>query len=230
MDQPTQTVIYRLDKRHKPIWQFHSMPESIVGGGRSLEHARTQYRDALSFSLDDERPLPEIREFIERGNKGGDQRRRIWVRTALDSPVGDNAYKNIARQISIYPDEDLEWLSRYPSAGGDPVVVSCGPNDTLGSIFDQMTPFDFLIAVIGHGSGDRVTSLVWLVVQGAATLRKGDRPTKLDEFQLTRDSQMSEVFRLALEHGDVTVSRRFDQALKEGQNLPPAPFAVLAAA
>jgi hypothetical protein len=216
MGQPTQTVIYRLDKAHKPIWQFHSMPESIVGGGRSLEDARAQYRGALSFSLDGG-PLPDIHEFIER-----DTKRRIWVRTALESPVADNAYRMVARQLSTYPDEDLEWLSRYPSAGGDPVVVSCGPTDSLGSIFDQITPFDFLIAVMGHGSGDRVTSLVWLVIQGAATVKKGDRPSSLDEFRLTRDSPMSEVFRLATQHGDVTVSRRFDQTPTAPALLAPA--------
>lgn len=228
MAQPAQTVIYRLDKNHQPIWQFHSMPESIVGGGRSLANAQKQYREALAFTLDDGGPLPEVQEFIEREAKGGTQGQRIWVRTALDSPVADNAYRNIAKQIAIYPDEDLAWLSCYPSAGGDPVVVSCGPTDLLGSIFDQMTPFDFLIAVMGHGPAGRVTSLVWLVIQGAATIREGDKPSSLDEFRLTRDSQMQEVFDLGMKHGDVTLSQRWGQALENGINPPRSPVAVLA--
>jgi hypothetical protein len=45
---------------------------------------------------------------------------------------------------------------------------------------------------------------------------------RLDEFRLTRDSQMAEVFRLAMEHGDVTMGGPHAHA--------PSPLALLAPA
>ena len=49
--------------RTEPVWRFHSMPESAVGGGNTLDEAREQYRDALHDLLDTDQ-LPEIREYI----------------------------------------------------------------------------------------------------------------------------------------------------------------------
>jgi hypothetical protein len=49
MTQPVQTVIYRLDLTHDPAWQFHSMPESIVGGAETLDEAGLEYQEALKF-------------------------------------------------------------------------------------------------------------------------------------------------------------------------------------
>ena len=84
MAQPVQTVIYRLNPAHNPAWQFYSLPESVVGGGKTLDEARAEYRDALRFSLDTD-ALPEIREHIEReiGNLG------IWMRLRIDHPNFD---------------------------------------------------------------------------------------------------------------------------------------------
>ena len=86
MTQPVQTVIYRLNPAHDPAWQFYSMPESIVGGGKTLDEARAEYRDALAFSLDTD-ALPEVREYVEReiGNLG------IWMRVPIDHPNFDGA-------------------------------------------------------------------------------------------------------------------------------------------
>lgn len=68
MTDSAQTVVYRLDRAHDPAWQFYSMPESIVGGGKSLDEARAEYLDALAFSLDTD-ALPVVREYIEGGNR-----------------------------------------------------------------------------------------------------------------------------------------------------------------
>lgn len=55
-----QTVEFRYDISCNPAWQYHSEPESIVGGGATLDEARESYREALKFSLG---YVPPIREF-----------------------------------------------------------------------------------------------------------------------------------------------------------------------
>jgi hypothetical protein len=104
MTQPVQTVIYRLNMVHDPAWQFHSMPESIVGGGKTLDAARSEYREALKFSLDTQ-ILPTVHEYVEReiGNLG------IWLRLPIDHPNFDAVLDQVGRQIASYPD-DHGWF------------------------------------------------------------------------------------------------------------------------
>jgi hypothetical protein len=192
-----QTVIYRLDEAHKPIWQYHSMPESAVGGGNTLNEAREQYRAALRFLLDTDR-LPEIHEYVEREAHLG-----IWVRTLLKDPNGEAVVREIAGQIAQYPREDLDWFYRSPTAGGDPVVFHGSPNDPLASIFVQITPFDSLILMAGLGDGGpKPRQLMWLVIAGleAERANRDEPPVGLDEFGLTSESPLSEVFAAALRH------------------------------
>ncbi len=194
---PAQTVIYRLDEAHKPIWQFHSMPESTVGGGNTLDEAREQYREALSFMLDSDR-LPEIREYVEKEAHLG-----IWVRTRISDPQADAILREIAGQISQYPPEDLDWFYQNPTAGGDPVIFHGRPDDPLYSIFDQMTPFDSLILMAGLGNGGgRPTQLAWLVVAGLGAERanRDGPPIGLDEFGLTPSTPLHKVFAAALRY------------------------------
>ena len=194
---PPQTVIYRLDTAHKPQWQFHSMPESAVGGGNTLDEAREEYRDALHFLLDTDE-LPEIREYIEKEAHVG-----IWVRTLLTDPHGDAQVQEIGRQISSYPPEDLDgFFYRNPSAGGDPVVFHGHPNDQLGSIFQQMTPFDSLILMAGVGDGGPVPQKVmWLVIAGTGSPVDHDESLPdLDKVGLTPQSPLREVFSVVWRH------------------------------
>jgi hypothetical protein len=197
MAAPAQTVIYRLDDAHRPVWQYHSMPESAVGGGNSLDEAREQFRDALRFLLDTDE-LPEIREYIEREAHLG-----IWVRTLIDDPNADAVLQMVATQVSRYLPEDLDWFYRSPTAGGDPVVFHGDPNDPLASIFQQMTPFDYLILVAGYGDGAPTPQkLMWLVIAGpeAAGAGGGDLPVGFGEIGLTLNSPLSKAFALALQH------------------------------
>jgi hypothetical protein len=203
MATPPQTVIYRLDAAHKPAWQFHSMPESAVGGGNTLDEAREEYRGALRFLLATEQ-LPEIVEYIEREAHVG-----IWVRTLLTRPHGDALdhaeamAKEIGRQIASYPAEDLDgFFYRNPTAGGDPVVFHGEPNDPLVSIFRQMTPFDSLILMAGFGAGGPAPQkLMWLVIAGTqASADHSESPLNLAELGLTPQSPLIEVFGVALQH------------------------------
>ncbi|MGO9353282.1 MAG: hypothetical protein ACLP3C_21505 [Mycobacterium sp.] len=197
MAAPPQTVIYRLDEAYKPEWQFHSMPESAVGGGNTLDEAREEYRDALRFLLDTDQ-LPEIREYIEREAHVG-----IWVRTLLGDPHGDAQVQEIGHQIASYPPEDLDgFFYRNPTAGGDPVVFHGGPNDPLVSIFRQMTPFDSLILMAGVGDGGpKPQKLMWLVIAGTeASVDRDESLPGLGELGLTLESPLSEVFAAVWKH------------------------------
>ena len=197
MATPPQTVIYRLDDRHKPEWQFHSMPESAVGGGNTLDEARKEYRDALRFLLDTDQ-LPEIREYIEREAHLG-----IWARTLLTDPQGQAVVQEIGAQIASYPPEDLDgFFYRNPTAGGDPVVFHGEPNDPLVSIFRQMTPFDSLILMAGVGDGGPVPQkVIWLVIAGPeSSVDRDESLPGLGEVGLTPESPLSEVFAVVWKH------------------------------
>ena len=197
MATPPQTVIYRLDAAHKPEWQFHSMPESAVGGGRTLDAAREEYRDALRFLLDTDR-LPKIHEYIEREAHVG-----IWVRTLLGDPHGDAQMQEIGSQIASYPPEDLDgFFYRNPTAGGDPVVFHGRPNDPLASIFQQMTPFDALILMAPVGDGGlKPQKLVWLVIAGTeSSVERDESLPGLGELGLTPESPLRDVFAVVWKH------------------------------
>ena len=194
---PPQTVIYRFDPSHKPEWQFHSMPESSVGGGNTLDEVRTEYRESLRFLLDTD-DLPKIREYVEKQAHLG-----IWVRTLLGDPREEALVREIGEQIASYPPEDLDnFFNRSPTAGGDAVVFHGRPNDPLGSVFAQMTPYDSLILVTGVGDrGARPEQLMWLVITGQEAPRARDERTlDMIEMGLTPRSPLSEVYAVALQH------------------------------
>jgi len=200
MTQPVQTVIYRLDAKHDPAWQFYSMPESIVGGGKTLDKARAEYRDALKFSLDTE-VLPQVREYIEReiGNLG------IWLRLPIDHPNFDGVLSEAERQIASYP-EDREWFFAHGTAGGDPVVVTTSSEAPLSSILDQMSIYDSLILAMRRHAAGKLQN-VFLVLAGAETKSDNSEPlTSFASMGLTPDSPLRDLLEAAIKRQVTTVS------------------------
>jgi hypothetical protein len=198
MTQPMQTVIYRFDPAHDPAWQFYSMPESIVGGAKTLTEARDEYRAALRFALGTD-DVPAIQQYIEReiGDLG------IWLRM----PVGQGDYDVILREAErqIEPD-DREWFLSYPTAGGDPVIVNAQPEAPLSSILDQMTVHDSLILAMRCDGPDGQQN-IFLVFAGAATEDASDEPLmSFESMGLTADSQLHELLEAALKLQVKTVS------------------------
>jgi hypothetical protein len=192
MTQPVQTVIYRLNPAHNPAWQFYSLPESVVGGGKTLDEARAKYRDALRFSLDTD-ALPEIREHIEReiGNLG------IWMRLPIDHPNFDGVLSEAERQIAAHP-EDRDWFFANTTAGGDPVMVTASADAPLSSILDQMTIYDSLILAMLYRAPGKVQN-VWLSLAGAETADETkEPPTSFGSMGLTPDSPLRDLLEAAL--------------------------------
>lgn len=201
MTQPVQTVVYRLDPAHDPAWQFYSMPESIVGGGTTLDAARDEYQDALRFSLDTD-TLPDIREYIEReiGKLG------IWIRLPIDHPNFDGVANQVERQIEAHPD-DRHWFFTNITAGGSPVIVTAPPAEPLSSILNQMTVFDSLILAMLHSPTSGPLQNVWLVLAGAATENVGAEPlTSFKTLGLTANSPVRDLVKAALARQINTIS------------------------
>jgi hypothetical protein len=191
MSRPAQTVVYRYDKAHTPAWQFFSMPDSVVGGGNTLESAQATYRNALEFSRG-VAELSKINEYVETEADDLD----IWVRTALADPERDTLTTDVTRQLQAHP-EDHGWFDVHLTAGGYPVVVPGALDDPVSTIFDQMTPFDSLIVWTVYRSAERVSS-VWLVMAGNRSA--GDESlTSLESLGLTEGSPLRELVHLAVE-------------------------------
>jgi predicted RNase H-like HicB family nuclease len=198
MGQPTQSVVYRLDVAHDPAWQFYSMPESIVGGGKTLEEARAEYQDALRFALETA-DLPLVHEYIEReiGNLG------IWLRI----PVGQGDYDKLLRDAErqIDPD-DRDWFLAHPTAGGDPVIVNALPDAPLSSLLEQMSGYDSLILAMRY-HGDEKVKNIFLVIAGAATESDStESPTSFESMGLSPDSPLRDLAAAALKSHVTTVS------------------------
>ena len=149
MAQPRQTVIYRFDPAYDPAWQFHSMPESIVGGGSSLDDARAEYEAALAFSFEGD-ATPAVREYVESEVDG----LGIWLRLPVDHPDAGGIRDQVSRHLAAHP-EDRDWFSANTTAGGDPVIVTTSADSPLSSILEQMTPHDTLILAMLGGDDDK---------------------------------------------------------------------------
>jgi hypothetical protein len=200
MIESRQTVIYRLNMAHDPAWQFHSMPESIVGGGNTLDTARSEYREALKFSVETE-VLPTVHEYVEReiGNLG------IWLRLPIDHPDFDGVLGQVGRQIAGYPD-DHGWFFANRTAGGDPVIVTAPSDAPLRSILVQMSIHDSLILAMLRHTPDKVQN-VWLALTGAETASgTGEPTTSLASMGLTPDSPLRELLEAAVKRQLTTVS------------------------
>jgi hypothetical protein len=198
MGQQAQSVVYRLAPAHDPAWQFYSMPESIVGGGQTLDDARAEYRDALRFALESD-DLPLIREYVEQeiADFG------IWLRIQLGLGDYDTIVRNAREQIE--PD-DLEWFLAHPTAGGDPVIVNAVPDAPLSSLLEQMTVHDHLILAMRYHGTEKLQN-IFLAFAGAET--KDAMAEPLMDFEalgLTPDSPLSDLLEAAIDRHLTAIS------------------------
>lgn len=189
---PPQTVIYRLNDAEDPAWQFYSMPESIVGGGKTLSKARAEYRAALKFSLDSVL-LPGFTEYVERqvGNSG------IWLRLPIDYSDFDGVIDRVRAELAAYP-EDREFFFANRTAGGDPVVVAAAsPDDSLRTLLDQMTNSDCLILAMMRHTPEKVQN-VWLALAGSETEGGTEPLASFASLGLTPESPIRDLHEAAI--------------------------------
>lgn len=191
MDKRAQSVVYRHYKDLEPPWQYHSMPESVVGGASTLESARSDYRDALRFSLETE-TLPKISEYVEYHVPGFG----VWVRLPRQQTARHDVIAQVVAQLRP---EDRDWFAAHPTAGGDPVILPGDPDQTIAYVLDQITPFDSIILMMVHREKSANLQTVWLVVSGKVTDDEDDAPlTSFESLGLTPESSLRDLATVAV--------------------------------
>lgn len=169
------------------------MPESIVGGGKTLSNARAEYHAALRFSIESAL-LPTVTEYVERevGNSG------IWLRLPIDFREFDSVIDRINGELAEYP-EDRQFFFANTTAGGDPIVIAAAsPNDPVSSIIDQMTTFDCVILAMQRHTHAEVQN-VWIALAGAETEHGAESPATFASMGITRESRISDLLEVAVQ-------------------------------
>ena len=140
--------------RSRPI-RYHSIPPSCAGAANTLADARASYRADLTGLLHvGKRELPPVTEHVETVVHG------MLVREKVGAVHRDHAADRMFLQTLLADgqaqDELRAYLDRACGAGVEPVVVLAEPQDTVGSVLDQMTP-------TRHGRGRllRIPTAMW---------------------------------------------------------------------
>ncbi len=170
----TEHVIFRYDPDHQPQITFRGVASGCAGGMNTLTEARASYRTCLSVRLHvDRRALPPVVEHIE-GLVSG-----MWVRTKVGAVHRDKSSERMLLQILLAEQTGLrDEVARLSSAGGaEPVVVLVEPDQILGTLLDQMSARDALLAVHSDDNG----SVGWNVLYGTDSIGAQDVPRVSDD-------------------------------------------------
>lgn len=171
----TENVVYSYDPDDRPAIHYHSIPSSCAGGAGTLGEARSSYRSQLTGLLNVSRDeLPAVIEHLEAVVAG------TWVRTRVGAVHRDRFSDRMFLQTLLSPgqgqDELRAHLDRARGRGVSPVVVIVEPDDTLGSVLDQMTPRDALWVTFP----DDENVVGWVVVYGPEAGGADDIATTVD--------------------------------------------------
>jgi hypothetical protein len=157
----TENVIYRYDPDGHPTVGYHAIPSLCAGGASTLGEARASYRGSLARLLNCTRQgLPSVVEHLEGAVAG------MWVRTRIGAvhrdPVSDRMFLQILLSPGDAQDELRGALESATRRGAAPVVLIVEPDDTFGSVLDQMTPRDtFVVTFCGSDN-----TVGWIVAYG----------------------------------------------------------------
>jgi hypothetical protein len=158
-----ENVIYRHNPDYNPAIQYHSTPSSCSGGANTMGEARSSYRSDLAARLSvTRRELPSVVEHLE-GLVAG-----IWVRTRVGTVyrerTSDRMFLQTLLSAGVEQDALRADLDLATRAGAAPVVLIVEPDDTVGTILDQMRPDDALWVTYS----DPRNIVGWLGIYGPA--------------------------------------------------------------
>lgn len=210
MTYQRQVVVLRFCKGLRPAWQFYSMPESVVGGGDTIDEARLRYRDGLAFALElsDLKKLPPITEYVERETSPGSQ---VWVRIDSNSTNGKETFRAIASNFEAMPEEDREWIKESLAASGDTIILPVQPRDSLRNVLEQITPYDSVVLVaLAEDPDTKNRMLMWQPVDGNSAQQpaSGEESVGMSDAGLTPESPISDVFQVGMTEGPEQKRRR----------------------
>lgn len=123
---------------------------------------------------------------------------QVFVRMRLGSDVearveGLNEVVNVIRRSAPI---DIAHLEENTAASGDVVIVIAQPYDTVGSVLDQLTPFDSLWLAMNAGGG---RSIDFFNIRGGRAAGEQDADATPVDPVKTRDVTLQEF--LGSRHG-----------------------------
>jgi hypothetical protein len=138
-----ENIVYSYDPAYQPAIQYYSIPSSCSGGANTLDEARSSYRSDMAGLMGVSRyELPPVIEHLEAVVAGR------WVRTRVGALHRDRISGRMFLQTLLssgQAQDDLRaHLDAATAASSAPVVLIVEPEDTLGTVLDQMTPRDAL--------------------------------------------------------------------------------------
>jgi hypothetical protein len=138
-----ENVVYSYDPAYQPAFQYFSIPSCCVGGGNTLDEARSSYRSHLALVLEvSQDGLPTVVEHMETAVAG------VWVRAGLGVEHHDRIDGREFVEMLLVQGRAMEGFRTHlysaTTASGAPSVVIVHPHDTLGFVLDQMTAEDAL--------------------------------------------------------------------------------------
>ena len=155
-------VVYVYHYGTSPAINYHSVPHACAGRAVTLNEARKSYRSDMAelFGVG-QRELPPVIEHLEAVVAG------MWVRDRIGAvrrdALGDRMFLQVLAsegpvQLALAAD-----IERAAARGACPVVVIVEPDDTIGSVLDQMRAEDVLFVV--HRDAETIAR--WAALYGA---------------------------------------------------------------
>jgi hypothetical protein len=164
-----EQVVYRNDRNRSPSINYHCLPHGCTGAANTLLEARQHYRSTMTRVLGVSRDeLPPMDEYIEADVAG------MWVRDKIGAvhrdPFTDRMFLDALLSAGPVQDAVRASVEDLTRLGANPVVALAEPDDTIGSVLDQLRPEDTLVVAFpepSHGIG-------WFVICGSRAARVPD--------------------------------------------------------
>ena len=177
----TENVVYRYTPENSPEIRYRATPSLCTGAADTLAEARAAYRADLTELLHVERrELPPVIEHVETVVHG------MWVREKVGAVHRDHSADRMFLQTLLAHGEaqaELRaYLDRACGVGVEPVVVLTEPEDTVGSVLNQMTPRDAVL--VAYSDPDR--DVGWAAIYGPEAEAAVDVPRVSTDPQLCR--------------------------------------------
>jgi hypothetical protein len=157
----TEHVVYAYHHGASPAITYHSVAHACAGRAGTLSEARSSYRsDIAELRGVGQRDLPPVVEHLEAIVA------EMWVRDRIGAMRRDSMGERMFLQalLSEGPAQSTlrAHIERAASRGMRAVVVIVEPDDTVGSVLDQMRAEDVLF--VAHRDTD--TTVRWSALFG----------------------------------------------------------------